>query len=123
MSQPEPSPLYCVYRAGDAPIVCYRSVRSNPADVGDFISNADAGANFLWTEMHRATGISCWLTLEKCRALAIKRGDPFVAELDLSRADPAMPWAQTGPKQHVTIWAPAAALLQAVVRYVDMGGK
>lgn len=114
-----PQPLYSVYRAGDRAIVCYRAVRTNPAQPVDFLSFSDVGQNFLWWDMHRAIGVSAWLDPGKAAAIGRRKGLPLVAELDLGRADERLPWAETGPPDHVTLWGPAAVLLQAVVRYVD----
>ena len=112
-------PVYCLYRAGDWPIVCYRVVSQRPAQVGDFLSFADLGTTFEWWDFPRAVGVSCWTDLARAGALALKKGMAFVAELNLQHADPRLPWAQTGHRDHVTLWGPPPLLLQAVVTYVD----
>ena len=115
-------PLYSVYAAGDYSVVCYRAVRERPAAPTDFLSHADLGTTFEWHLLHRAVGVSAWTDIGKATVLARRKGYPFLAALDLARADPRMPWAFTGAEGHVTIWAPGALILQAVVEYVDTRG-
>jgi hypothetical protein len=117
---PQPEPLYCVYQAGDLACVCYRAVRQDPAQPSEFVSYADLGAVFEWYQLHRAVGVSCWVDLEKATALGRRKRYPLLAEIDLARAEPRMPWAYTGTEDHVTIWAPGALILQALVQYVDI---
>jgi hypothetical protein len=112
--------VFCVYRAGDRPIVCYRGVANNPAQVGDFLTFADLGANFEWWDVPRAVGFSAWDGERKARALARRKNLPWVAMLDLAAADPLTPWAYTGTPGHVTVWAPALIALPAVVNYIQV---
>lgn len=114
----EPPPLYCLFRAGDLGITCYRAVQNDPPRPQDFLSFADLGTRFDWWLAHRAVGVSFWEDIETTAAFAQRRGHPFVAELDLARLDHRTPWARTGAQGHVTIWAPAALLLQGVVRLI-----
>ena len=116
---PEPKPLYSVYQAGDLSTICFRAVRNNPAQPSDFLSFADLGTRFDWWMAHRAVGTSLWEDWLTALALARRKGFPHVASVDLARADYRTPWARTGVKSHVTVWAPAALLLQAVVNLVD----
>ena len=120
MGAREPEPLYCVFRAGDRTVVCYRGVSNNPVQVGDFLTFADLGANFEWWEMHRAVGFSAWIEERKALALARRKSLPWLAVLDLAQADPKTPWAFTGGGGHVTIWAPPPFALPSVVSYVPV---
>jgi hypothetical protein len=118
----EAPPHYCVYRAGQAPITCYRAVRQNPAQLVDFVSFAHLNTSIEWWDHYRAIGVSCFTEQDLAAAIfGPRKGFHFLAELDLSRGDPKMPWAQIGRSEHVTIWAPPPQVLQTVVRYVDIG--
>jgi hypothetical protein len=117
----EPRPKYCVFAAGDLSTVCYRAVRQNPAQVGDFLSYADTNASFQWWRAHLANGVSCWEDIDTADALAAKGGFPYLAQLDLIQIDPKLPWARTGNRPgHVSIWALPALLLQGVVTYIQV---
>ena len=116
-----PKPLYSVYRAADYPIRCFRAVTASPAPPTDFLSHMQLAESIDWWDLHRAAGVSAWLNPQKVAALARRKGLPMIAEIDLSRADGRMPWAQTGHGEHVTIWATPGILLQAVVGYADVG--
>ena len=116
----EPQPLYCVYRAGDLSVPCYRGVRTNPAQVGDFLSYADTGAAFQWWRAHLANGVSAWEDIETADALAARANYPYLAQLDLSRVDEKLPWARVGRPGHVTIWGPPTLLLQGLVAYIQV---
>lgn len=115
-----PAPLYVVYQAGDLSVVCFRAVTTNPAHPSDFLSHADLGTAFEWHMLARGVGVSAWENQEKAAALARRKGYPYLAQIDLAQADSRMPWARTGADGHVTIWAPGALILQAVVQYVDI---
>lgn len=119
---PESQPIYCVYRSGARSLVCHRVVQNNPAQVGDFLTFLDSGIkNFDWWDIARAVGVSAWEDAEKAMALARRKGAPWVATLDLARADPRTPWAFTGSPGHITIWAPPVILQPAVVDYTPAG--
>lgn len=113
----EARPLYCVYRAGDRPVACYRGVSQNPAQIADFLTFADLDIRVDWWDMHRATGVSAWTDEEKARTIAHSKRLVWIARLDLGQADERTPWAFTGRRDHVTIWAPALVLIPAVVNY------
>ena len=121
MAQDHPQPLYSVYRAGDHAVRCYRAASANPAQPTDFLSHMQLAEHFEWWDLHRAAGVSAWLDPKKAAALARRKGLPVLAEIDLARGDSRIPWAQTGHPEHVTIWAPPAIVLQAVVAYADVG--
>lgn len=117
----EPQPLYCVYRAGDLSITCYRAVSQDPAPLADFLSFIDLSTSFIWWDLHRAAGISAWEKPEQAAALARRKGYPLLAQIDLSRADPELRWARTGARGHITMWGSPPHLLQAVVTYIPTG--
>jgi hypothetical protein len=116
----EPQPIFSVYRVRDRSVVCFRAVSNNPVQVGDFLTFADLGVNFEWWDTPRAIGFSAWTEEGKARALARRKGQPWVAKLDLAQADPMTPWAFTGAPGHVTIWAPALVAIPAVVNYLQV---
>jgi hypothetical protein len=116
-------PLYCVYQAGDRATVCYRAVRENPAPPTDFLSYLDLGSSFEWWDLHRAAGVSAWTDERKAAALAMQKGMPYLAVIDLARAEPKLRWAETGAQGHVTMWAPAPFILQAVISYAETGKR
>lgn len=114
-------PWFSVYRAGDLQIVCYRSVSANPAPPEDLLSYAAMGKSYPWSNQILANGVSAWEDAEIARRLA-KRvlRHPFLAQIDLAQVDERLPWARTGHRGHVTLWADPPLLLQGVVSYVQV---
>lgn len=115
------APWFSVYRAADLQTVCFRSVSANPAPLDDFISYAAAGRSFPWWRAILANGVSAWEDAEIAAGLAkdVLR-HPYLAQIDLSQVDEKVPWARTGGRGHVTLWADPPLLLQGVVSYVQV---
>jgi|SRR5579862_912635 len=115
------TPWFSIYRAADLQTVCYRSVSANPAPPEDFFSHATRGRAYPWWKEILAIGVSAWEDREIAAALAkgVLR-HPYLAEIDLAQVDERLPWARTGKRGHVTLWADPPLLLQGVVSYVQV---
>lgn len=119
---PGAGPVLSIYRAEADPIVCFRAVRNAPAQPGDFVPFAATGARYAWWDELLAFGLSAWDS-PQAAAAATRRRLPYVATLDLALGHPEIRWAATRTPGHVTLWAPAPALLQTVVSYAEIQGR
>jgi len=114
------TPLFLVYSAADLDGVVYRAVSACPPTLDDFRSYVELGVPHRSRQRFRATGISVARDRQALhRRIERFRLGPAVATLDLQGTDAV--WTESGGRSHLTVWLPAADLLERVVQCDDRG--
>ena len=109
------TPLYLVYGGDALDAFLYRIVGRCPPVVEDFLSYEALGKRYDRRDFFKGTGVSMHTTRERSIAVARRfRTGGVIATLVLRGAHLA--WATTGPRDHITVWAPAEQLLERVVQ-------
>jgi len=112
------TPLYLVYAASALEGVVYRAVSGCPPALDDLRSYVELGVPHASRQRFRATGISVFRDRGTLRRRMARFGlGTAVATLDLARTEAV--WAESGSSGHITVWAPAEALLERVVQCED----
>jgi hypothetical protein len=111
----EPAPLFLVFDGAALEGLLYRIVERCPPTLDDFRSYEALGRPYNRRDFFKGTGVSMHTTAARSRKVARRysRGGG-VATVELRGAPIA--WARTGGQGHVTVWAPAERLLEAVVQ-------
>lgn len=115
-----PDPRYAIFDGLALEDPVYRIVDACPPSEDDFRSYTDLGRTFPSWNFFRATGVSCYLTLEDARDANQKFNlGSAAAEVDIR--DNRIFWCKSGGPGHITVWAPAAALFSFVTSctYLD----
>jgi hypothetical protein len=109
------TPLFRVYDAGALDRALYRIVARCPPTIDDFLSYEALDVHYNRSDFFKGVGISMHTTLKQSVTIAqrYRLGDA-VAKLELQ--DAPVVWARTGGAGHITVWAPAAILLDHVVQ-------
>lgn len=112
------TPLFAVYAGDSLDRVAYRAVRACPPLVDDFRSHESLGLPYPKALFVRATGISVFTRREALDRARRRFGlGASTATLDLTTPDVA--WAETGRRDHLTIWADPHLLVERVVQCDD----
>ena len=109
------TPLYEVFPGADHLGLAYRIVQRCPPELNDFLSYEVLERRYDRRDFFKGTGVSMRTSAARARAVArrFSHGDA-VAAVDLA-AD-GIVWSPTGPRGHITVWAPAELLLARVIQ-------
>jgi hypothetical protein len=112
-------PLYLVYPADALDHALYRIVERCPPTTNDFLSYEALGKKYNQREFFKGIGVSMHTTRKQSAAIARRFRDvAAVAKLDLR--DAPVVWASTGGSGHITVWAPAAILVDRVIQCEEL---
>lgn len=111
----QPTPLYEVFAGSALEELVYRIVGHCPPRLEDVSSYEALGRQYDRRDFFRGTGISVYTTRERAETSACRysRGNA-IASLDLRRG--GVVWAETGGRDHITVWAPPELLLSVVLQ-------
>ena len=107
--------MFLVYGAEALDCLVCRIVERCPPTLKDFLSYEALGRRYDQRDCFKGTGVSMHTSRAASWRIArlFQVGDA-VATLDIREA--AVVWAQTGGREHITVWAPASTLLECVVQ-------
>ena len=109
------TPTYLVYPAAALDQPVYRVVERCPATIRDFLSYEALGKKYDPRVYFMGVGVSMHTTRTQSAAVARHiQVDAAIATLDFRDAE--VVWARTGGRDHITVWAPAAVLVECVVQ-------
>lgn len=109
------TPLYLVYAGTALEGLVYRIVDCCPPSLDQFLSYEALGKPYDKKRFVRANGVSMFADSDSARAAARRyRLGRAIATLDIRAAE--IVWSRTGGRGHLTVWAPAAMLLDRVVQ-------
>ena len=113
------TPAYLVYPAAALDRPVYRAVERCPPTIKDFLSYEVLGRRHDPREFFVGIGVSMHTTRNQSAAIARRLRDfGAIARLDLR--DAPVVWARTGGPNHITVWAPAAVLVERVVQCEEL---
>jgi len=109
------TPLYEVFPGADFPGVAYRIVQRCPPTLRDFLSYEALGRRYDRRDFFKGTGVSMRTSPARARAVARRFSlGGAIATVDL--AAEGIVWSPTGPRGHITVWAPPELLLACVLQ-------
>lgn len=115
----ETTPVYLVYPAAALDRAVYRAVERCPPTIKDFLSYEALGRRYDQREFFMGVGVSMHTARKQSAAVARHLRDvAAIAVLDLR--DAPVVWARTGGPDHITVWAPAAVLVERVVQCEEL---
>ena len=113
------TPVYLVYPAVALDHIVYRVVERCPPTIKDFLSYEALGRRYDQREFFMGIGVSMHTARKQSTAVARRRRfEAAIATLDLR--DAPVVWARTGGPNHITVWAPAAVLVEHVVQCEEL---
>jgi hypothetical protein len=109
------TPLYEVFPGTNYSGLAYRIVRHCPPAFDDFLSYEVLERRYDRRDFFKGTGVSMRTSASRARAVA-RRFSQGTAVATVNLAADGIVWSPTGPRGHITVWAPAELLLARVIQ-------